>query len=81
MIIKRKNRDLEIIFEANPDLGFWSIPLSIGVINITFGNLLDKGCILILRILCFQFSWEIWKWSHEVTDIGNSIEDLFNEQH
>ncbi len=82
MLIKGKNFDVEITFEANLDLGFWSIPLSIGVINIRLGShQLDRGRILILRVFCFQFSWEIWKWSHEVTDIGNSIEELFNGQY
>ncbi len=78
MIFKRKNYDYEVEFDGCVDPGFWSIPLSIGGINITFGNLLDIGCILILRILCFQFSWEIWKWSHEVTDVNYSIEDITN---
>ncbi len=81
MIFKGKDCDIEITFEANIDLGFWSIPLSIGVINITFGNLLDRGCILILRVLCFQLSWEIWKWSKEITDVETTtVEDLFDGQ-
>ncbi len=78
MLIKGKDRDTAIAFEADIDLDFWSLPASICRIKMPVVGGLDGGLALILRVLCFQFSWEIWKWSHEVTDVGNSIEDLFN---
>ena len=79
MLIKGKDRDIEITFEASVDLGFWALPASICFIGMQIG---DGGRVFhtLIRILCFQFSWEIWKWdwTEEVTDVENSIEELFN---
>ncbi len=76
MLIKGKNRDTEIQFEADIDLDFWSLPLSVCRIKMPQVGSLDGGWSFVLRILCFQLSWEIWKWGHEITDVGNSIEDM-----
>ncbi len=79
MLIKGKDRDTEITFETCADLGFWVLPLSICFIHMPKVGSLAGGLEFILRILCFQFSWEIWKWEHEITDVENSIEELFDE--
>ena len=79
MLIKGKDRDTEISFEACVGLGFWALPVSICFIRMPRAGSLNGGWSFIFHILCFQFSWEIWKWAHEVVDVGNSIEELFNE--
>ncbi len=79
MLFKGKDRDIEIEFEACVDLDFWALPASICFIHIQVG-LAGYVFHTLLRILCFQFSWEIWKWSHEATDVNDSIEELFNGQ-
>ena len=79
MLFKGKDRDLEIDFEANIDLSFWALPVSICLTSIPKVSCLNGGWALILRILCFQFSLELWKWKHEITDTGSSIKNLFEE--
>ena len=79
MIFKRKNFDYELEFEASIDFGFWALPCSICFIHMPKVGSLDGGFCILLRIFCFQFSWEIWKWAHEVTDVNDSIEELFDE--
>jgi hypothetical protein len=83
MLIKGKNssQDTEINFEAGIDLGFWALPVSICWISKPKLYCLSGGFDILFRILCFQFSWGIWKWDHEVIDVGNSIEELFNGQY
>lgn len=78
MLIKGKNYDYELDFETSLDWGFWALPVSICFIEMPHVGSIVGGGSFLLRILCFQFSWEVWKWSHEVTDVGNSIEELFN---
>ena len=81
MVFKRKNYDIEINFDANVDLSFWALPVSICFLRMQIGS---GGRVFhtLIRILCFQLSWEIWRWNwtDEVTDIDNSVEDLFNGQ-
>ncbi len=78
MVFKRKNYGIEIAFGANIDLGFWALPCSICFIKMPQVGSLDSGFHTLLHILCFQFSWEIWKWSYEITDVNDSIEELLN---
>jgi len=78
MIFKGEHNDYEVSFEVGIDFGFWALPASICFIHLPYVGCLDSGFHTLLRVLCFQFSMEIWRWSHEVTDVGNSIEELFN---
>lgn len=78
MLFKGKDQDIETEFEASVDLGYWALPVSICFIPTPIVGCLDGGWALILRVLCFQFSWVIWKWSHETTDTETSFEDLLN---
>ncbi|KKM91705.1 hypothetical protein LCGC14_1225780 [marine sediment metagenome] len=78
MLFKGKNLDYEINFEANVDLGYWALPVSICFILTPAVSCLDGGRVLILRVLCFQFSLELWEWKHEVIDVGTSIEDIID---
>lgn len=78
MVFKRKNYDTEINFWVNMDFGFWALPCSIcGIVTPSIGCL-TRAFTLIIRVLCFQFSWEIWKWDKEVTDINDSVENILN---
>ena len=89
MLFKRKNYDYEFDFEVDIDFGFWALPLSMCFIKMPRVGSLDSGFHSLLRFFCIQFSLEIWKWSHKVTDvdksidkindINNRIEDLLNE--
>lgn len=81
MLFKGKNQDYEIDFEANVDLGYWALLVSICHINMPKIGCLDSGHALILRVLCFQFSWELWKWgeNREITDVETSIEEILDE--
>ncbi len=79
MLFRGKDQDFEIDFGANIDLGYWALPVSICSISTPIVGCLDGGWALILRVLCFQFSWEIWKWKHGVTDVNDSIKNIFEE--
>ena len=79
MLFKGKNLDYEIEFEASIDLSFWALPVSICLTSIPGINCLSGGWALILRVLCFQFSLELWKWNHETVDVETSIEGIFDE--
>lgn len=78
MVFKGKEHDYEFSFEINVDFGFWALPCSICFIYLPYVGTVDSGFHTMFRIFCVQFSLEIWRWSHEVTDVGNSIEDIIN---
>ena len=76
MIFKGKDRDIEINFEAYLDLGYWALPISICFIPTPHVSILEGGWAIILRVGCLSFSWEVWKWKHEVVDVNDSVEDI-----
>ncbi len=78
MLIKRKNYDYELDFDFDIDFGYWALPVSICFIHMPEVGSLNSGFHTLLRIFCFQFSWEIWEWSHEVTDVDYPIGRLFD---
>ncbi len=77
MEFKTKNFIYELDFGGCIGFGFWSLPFSVGFIPIPIVRSLNGGWSLIFRCLCFQFSIEMWKWSDEVTDVGDSITHLW----
>ena len=75
---KRKSGD-SIDYEFNLDWRFWSLPFSICYVPTpALGDTLEGGGAVCLRFLCFQLAIEWWNWTDEVTDVGDSIEELFN---
>ena len=80
MLFKRKDLDYEIDFEANVSLSFWALPISICFTSIPYVPTMCGAWALILRVLCFQFSLELWEWDHETVDVGTSIEDMIDEK-
>jgi len=78
MIFKRKNYDYEIEFGGCVDFSFWALPFSICWIRINCCSLKYEFNLL-LRFFCFQISLTTWKWNKKVTDVENSIEELFDE--
>ncbi len=79
MVFKTKKYEYDIDFGTYYDLGFWALPLSICWINIPQCHGLDKGFHILVRVLCFQFSCEMWRWDHgEVVDVNDSIGDMID---
>jgi len=81
MISSRKNRQEgdTIDYDFSIDLRFWSLPFSICYIPTpAIGKTLLGGGAVCIRILCFQLAVEWWNWTDEVTDINDSVKELFN---
>ena len=80
MVFKCKKFDYEFEFDGYIDLNFWALPFSILWTRIDNCRSLEWQFVLIFRFCCLQVSLDIWKWGHEITDVGGSIEGLFDER-
>ena len=78
MLIKGKDYDTEVSSEFFIELDFWSLPLSVCIVRTPQAGCLSEMTVWILRFLCFGIAVSKWKWGKEVTDVGNSIEEILN---